>query len=41
MHADYFRGPIPLTEVRMNEEIDAEYEANRKRQNEPWQIREK
>jgi len=27
-HADYFHGPIPLTEVMTDEEINGEYEAN-------------
>jgi L-ribulose-5-phosphate 4-epimerase len=27
-HADYFHGPIPLTEVMTDEEISGEYEAN-------------
>ncbi len=27
-HADYFHGPIPLTEVMTDEEIDGEYEVN-------------
>jgi L-ribulose-5-phosphate 4-epimerase len=27
-HADYFHGPIPLTEVLSDEEINGEYEAN-------------
>lgn len=27
-HADYFRGPIPLTEVMADDEINDEYEAN-------------
>jgi L-ribulose-5-phosphate 4-epimerase len=27
-HADYFHGPIPLTEVMSDEEINGEYEAN-------------
>jgi L-ribulose-5-phosphate 4-epimerase len=27
-HADYFHGPIPLTEVMIDDQIDAEYEAN-------------
>jgi len=27
-HADYFRGPIPLTNAMSDEEINAEYEAN-------------
>jgi L-ribulose-5-phosphate 4-epimerase len=27
-HADYFHGPIPLTEPMSNQEIDGEYEAN-------------
>lgn len=27
-HADYFRGPIPLTEVMMDDEINDEYEEN-------------
>ena len=27
-HADYFHGPIPLTEVMSDEEISGEYEAN-------------
>jgi L-ribulose-5-phosphate 4-epimerase len=27
-HADYFHGPIPLTEVMTDDEINGEYEAN-------------
>src|SRR5271165_1943430 len=27
-HADYFHGPIPLTELMSDEEINGEYEAN-------------
>jgi len=27
-HADYFHGPIPVTEVMTDDEINAEYEAN-------------